>query len=80
MRDPYQALGVAKNASPADIKKAFRKLAKQYHPDRNQNDPKAKEKFSEINSAYEIVGDEKKRAAIRSRRDRRGRQAAPSRL
>jgi DnaJ-class molecular chaperone len=62
MRDPYQALGVAKNASPADIKKAFRKLAKQYHPDRNQNDPKAKEKFSEINSAYEIVGDEKKRA------------------
>jgi len=62
MRDPYQALGVAKNASPADIKKAYRRLAKQYHPDRNQNDPKAKEKFSEINSAYEIVGDEKKRA------------------
>ena len=62
MRDPYQALGVAKNASPAEIKKAYRKLAKQYHPDRNQNDPKAKEKFSEINSAYEIVGDEKKRA------------------
>jgi DnaJ-class molecular chaperone len=62
MRDPYQALGVAKNAAQADVKKAFRKLAKQYHPDRNPNDPKAKEKFSEINSAYEIVGDEKKRA------------------
>jgi DnaJ-class molecular chaperone len=62
MRDPYQVLGVAKGASPADVKKAFRKLAKQHHPDQNPNDPKAKEKFAEINAAYEIVGDEKKRA------------------
>lgn len=62
MRDPYQTLGVSKTASEADVKKAFRKLAKQYHPDRNANDPKAKDKFSEINTAYEIVGDAEKRA------------------
>jgi DnaJ-class molecular chaperone len=62
MRDPYQVLGVGKGAPQADVKKAFRKLAKQHHPDRNPTDPKAKEKFAEINSAYEIVGDEKKRA------------------
>jgi len=62
MRDPYQILGVAKDASAADIKKAFRKLAKKYHPDQNPDDPKAQEHFSEANSAYEIVGDEKKRA------------------
>ncbi len=62
MRDPYQVLGVAKGASQADVKKAFRKLAKQHHPDQNPKDPKAKEKFAELNAAYEIVGDEKKRA------------------
>lgn len=62
MRDPYDVLGVPKSASPADIKKAYRQLAKKYHPDRNQDDVKAKERFAEINSAYEIVGDEKKKA------------------
>ncbi|MBM3625834.1 MAG: J domain-containing protein, partial [Alphaproteobacteria bacterium] len=62
MRDPYDVLGVAKSASPAEIKKAYRQLAKKYHPDRNKDDAKAKERFSEINSAYEIVGDEKKKA------------------
>lgn len=61
MRDPYTVLGVAKSASAADVKKAFRKLAKQYHPDRNPDDPKAKERFSEVNSAYELLGDEAKR-------------------
>lgn len=66
MRDPYQILGVAKNASQADVKKAFRKLAKQHHPDQNPKDPKAKERFSELNAAYEIVGDEKKRAQFDS--------------
>jgi len=60
MRDPYIVLGVSKTASLADIKKAYRKLAKQYHPDQNK-DAKAAAKFAEINSAYEIVGDEKKR-------------------
>ncbi len=62
MRDPYAVLGVAKSASEADIKKAYRRLAKQHHPDRNADDPKAKERFSELNSAYEIVGDPNKRA------------------
>jgi len=64
MRDPYQILGVGKDAQQADVKKAFRKLAKQHHPDQNPNDPKAKERFAEINSAYEILGDEKKRGAF----------------
>jgi DnaJ-class molecular chaperone len=61
MRDPYVVLGVPKSASEADIKKAFRKAAKQHHPDANKNDPKAQERFSEINSAYEILGDADKR-------------------
>jgi DnaJ-class molecular chaperone len=63
MRDPYTVLGVAKTADAAEIKKAFRKLAKKFHPD-SSSDPKAKEKFAEISSAYEIVGDEKKRGAF----------------
>lgn len=62
MRDPYEVLGVGRTASEADIKKAFRRLAKTHHPDRNKDDPKAQEKFSEVNSAYEIVGDKDKRA------------------
>jgi DnaJ-class molecular chaperone len=62
MRNPYDILGVPKTASEAEIKKAFRKLAKQYHPDRNAKDPKAKDKFAEANAAYEILGDETKRA------------------
>ena len=61
MRDPYEVLGVARSASEADIKKAFRKLAKQFHPDRNQDDPKARDKFAELNNAYEILGDETKK-------------------
>ncbi|MCB1422371.1 MAG: J domain-containing protein [Nitratireductor sp.] len=61
MRDPYTVLGVGKNASEADIKKAYRKLAKKWHPDQNKDDPKAKEKFSEIGQAYDILGDKKKR-------------------
>ncbi len=61
MRDPYDVLGVATTASEADVKKAFRKLAKAWHPDRNQNDPKARDKFAELNNAYEIVGDADKR-------------------
>ncbi|MBN9079083.1 MAG: molecular chaperone DnaJ [Rhizobiales bacterium 65-79] len=63
MRDPYQVLGVAKDAPAKEIKAAYRKLAKKHHPDQNPNDPKAKERFAEANQAYEIVGDEKKRAA-----------------
>jgi DnaJ-class molecular chaperone len=63
MRDPYVVLGVQKSADLAEIKKTFRKLAKKYHPDQSK-DPKAKEKFAEVNAAYEILGDEKKRAAF----------------
>ena len=62
MRDPYTILGVPKAAGADEIKKAYRKLAKRFHPDHNKTDPKAKEKFSEANSAYEILGDEKKKA------------------
>src|SRR3712207_565768 len=62
MRDPYDILGVARSAPEAEIKKAYRKLAKTYHPDRNKNDPKAKDKFAEVNTAYEILGDASKRA------------------
>lgn len=61
MRDPYQVLGVGRDASAKDIKSAFRKLAKKYHPDQNPDDPKAKELFNAANQAYEIVGDEEKR-------------------
>ncbi|TKT81125.1 J domain-containing protein [Aquamicrobium sp. LC103] len=61
MRDPYEVLGVAKNASAKDVKSAFRRLAKKYHPDQNPDDPKAKDRFAEVNQAYEIVGDEAKR-------------------
>jgi len=62
MRDPYEVLGIAKSASHADIKKSYRQLAKKYHPDHNKNDPKAASRLAEINAAYEIVGDEDKKA------------------
>src|SRR5215813_13389166 len=64
MRDPYEVLGVSKGASQEDIKKAYRKLAKKLHPDSNKKDPKAANKFAELNGAYEIVGDDSKRKAF----------------
>ena len=60
-RDPYTVLGVSKSASASEIKSAYRRLAKRYHPDTNADDPKAQERFSEVNAAYEIVGDKDKR-------------------
>jgi DnaJ-class molecular chaperone len=62
MRDPYEVLGVAKGASEADIKKAFRALAKKHHPDKHAGDAAAKKKFQEISAAYDILGDKDKRA------------------
>lgn len=61
MRDPYEVLGVPRDASAATIKSAFRKLAKKHHPDANANDPKAAARFAEVNTANEIIGDEAKR-------------------
>jgi molecular chaperone DnaJ len=62
-RDYYEVLGVAKTASEAELKSAFRKLAMQYHPDRNQGDAEAEVKFKELNEAYQVLSDEQKRAA-----------------
>jgi DnaJ-class molecular chaperone len=61
MRDPYEVLGVQRGASAAAIKSAYRKLAKKHHPDANKNDPKSAARFSEVNSANEIIGDETRR-------------------
>lgn len=62
-RDYYETLGVSRSADEKEIKKAFRKLAKQYHPDANPNDPSAEQKFKEINEAYEVLSDDDKRRA-----------------
>ena len=62
-RDPYSVLGVEKKASAGDIKKAYRKLARQYHPDRNPDDEKAEERFKEISEAHDVLSDPEKRAA-----------------
>jgi molecular chaperone DnaJ len=62
-KDYYAILGVPKNASASEIKKAYRKLAQQHHPDANGGDPKAEERFKEVSSAYDVVGDEDKRKA-----------------
>src|SRR3954467_1226992 len=62
MKDPYEILGVARNASEADIKKAFRALAKKHHPDKHAGDAAAQKRFQEISGAYDILGDKDKRA------------------
>jgi molecular chaperone DnaJ len=59
--DYYKTLGVAKGASAEEVKKAYRKLARQYHPDRNPDDAKAEERFKEISQAYDVLGDPEKR-------------------
>src|SRR5580658_2466202 len=60
-KDYYKALGVTKTAKPAEIKTAYRKLARKYHPDSNQGDAKAEERFKEISEAYSVLSDEKRR-------------------
>jgi curved DNA-binding protein len=62
-KDPYQILGVSRNASPDEIKRAYRRLAKEHHPDRNpQNKQAAERKFKEVQAAYEVLGDPQRRA------------------
>ena len=78
MADPYQTLGVARGASEADIKKAYRKLAKELHPDRNKDNPKASEKFSQVTNAYDLLNDKDKRARFdRGEIDGDGNPASP---
>src|ERR1700712_2586235 len=60
--DPYTTLGVPRGASEKDIKSAYRKLAKELHPDRNTENPKAAERFSEVTRAYDMLSDKDKRA------------------
>ncbi len=61
-KDYYEILGVPRDASPEEIKRAYRRLVRKYHPDANKNDPEAEKKFKEINEAYEVLSDPKKRA------------------
>ncbi|MFD0851870.1 DnaJ domain-containing protein, partial [Actinomadura adrarensis] len=60
-KDYYKVLGVAKNASQDDIKKAYRKLARQYHPDANKGDSDSEDRFKEVSEAYDVLSDEKRR-------------------
>jgi molecular chaperone DnaJ len=78
---PYDVLGVKKDASAEDIKKAYRKLAREHHPDRNPGDKAAEERFKEVQGAYDILGDEEKRKqfdAFGSQNGRPGGGAGPS--
>ena len=78
MADPYATLGVTRGASEADIKKAYRKLAKELHPDRNKDNPKAAERFSQVTNAYDLLTDKDKRARFdRGEIDGDGNPTAP---
>lgn len=61
-KDPYEILGVGRSASPDEIKQAYRRLAKKFHPDRNPNDKAAEQRFKEVQAAYEVLGDRERRA------------------
>ncbi len=76
--DPYSTLGVARGASEKDIKSAYRKLAKELHPDKNSKNPKATERFSEVTSAYDLLSDKTKRGQFdRGEIDAQGNPAMP---
>ncbi|MER3460740.1 MAG: molecular chaperone DnaJ, partial [candidate division GAL15 bacterium] len=73
-RDYYEILNVPRDASLEEIKAAYRRLAREYHPDVRKDDPQAEERFKEINEAYQVLSDPQKRAEY----DRLGRRAAPA--
>ena len=78
MADPYSTLGVARSATEKDIKSAYRKLAKELHPDRNKDNPKASERFSDVTRAYDLLSDKDKRAQFdRGEIDGEGNPASP---
>ena len=78
MADPYTTLGVARNATEKDIKSAYRKLAKELHPDRNKDNPAATERFGKVTQAYDLLSDKDKRAQFdRGEIDADGNPAAP---
>ncbi len=78
LADPYATLGVARGATEADIKKAYRKLAKELHPDKNKDNPKATERFSQVTQAYDLLTDKDKRARFdRGEIDGDGNPTAP---
>ena len=78
MADLYARLGLSKGASAAEIKKAYRKLAKELHPDKNKDNPKASERFSEVTAAYDLLSDDAKRARYdRGEIDENGNPAMP---
>jgi DnaJ-class molecular chaperone len=78
MADPYSTLGVTKSASEAEIKSAYRKLAKELHPDKNKDNPKASERFSDVTKAYDLLSDKAKRAQFdRGEIDAEGNPAMP---
>ena len=77
-QDPYQELGVARTATADEIRKAFRKLAKEFHPDRNPDNKKAEERFKKVSAAFDIVGDvEKRKKFDRGEIDADGREVHP---
>src|SRR6187399_2730185 len=78
MADPYSTLGVARSATEKEIKSAYRKLAKELHPDRNTDNPKAAERFSDVTKAYDLLSDKDKRARFdRGEIDGEGNPASP---